>query len=96
MAKSKGEQPEGTISPGAPLPPADWITVDELAAHLRIPRTTAYDFVHRHKLPFIKIGKHIRIQKDVVVQLLSELAAGAGQDKGAQASNRESVPSGPA
>lgn len=51
------------------LPDADWITVSELAAYLRIPRSTAHLLVDRGEVPHIRVGRHIRIPREAVLRL---------------------------
>lgn len=44
--------------------PAVWLTVEEVAAVLRIPLSTVYELVRRGEIRSIKIGKHRRIRRD--------------------------------
>jgi len=39
------------------------LTIDELSAYLKISRFTIYDWVYRKKVPFIKLGRHLRFQE---------------------------------
>ena len=53
------------------------LTVDELAALLRVDRKTAYEAIQRGEIPGIRrIGKAIRVARDAVLRWLAE-----GQDR---------------
>lgn len=39
------------------------LTIDELAAYLRIPKSTLYKLAREGKVPSNKIGRHWRFQK---------------------------------
>lgn len=40
------------------------MTVAEVAAYLRIGRTTAYELIKNGKIPSVKIGRQIRVFRD--------------------------------
>ena len=39
------------------------LTVDEVAALLRVDRKTVYEAVHRRQIPHVRVGRAIRIQR---------------------------------
>lgn len=58
---------EATLSAAAKkVPNGPFITVDELAAYLRIPRSTAYLLVQRGEVPHFRAGRHIRIPRSAL------------------------------
>jgi excisionase family DNA binding protein len=46
------------------VPDAEWLTVDEFAALLRMPRSSVYEAVSRGRLEHRRVGKSIRIHRD--------------------------------
>lgn len=42
------------------------ITVEELAAYLKIPKSTIYKLVREGKIPSQKIGRHWRFRKEAI------------------------------
>lgn len=44
----------------------EFLTVDEIAERWRVSRMTIYRMVESNELPHLKIGRSIRIRKDVV------------------------------
>jgi excisionase family DNA binding protein len=42
---------------------AIWLTVEEVAAALRVPRSTVYEHVRRGAIPARRIGRHLRIHR---------------------------------
>jgi len=43
-----------------------FMTVDEVAAYLRLPTSTVYHFAQKKVLPGFKIGKHWRFKKSSI------------------------------
>lgn len=53
--------------------PSDVITVDELAARLRVSRLTLYAMIQQRKVPgVIRVGRVIRISKAAIEKWLAE------------------------
>ncbi len=52
--------------------PSDVLTIDELAAYLKISKSTLYKLVREGKIPSQKIGKHWRFRKGAIDQWLEE------------------------
>jgi excisionase family DNA binding protein len=52
--------------------PSDVLTIDELAAYLKISKSTLYKLVREGKIPSQKIGKHWRFRKSAIDQWLEE------------------------
>ncbi|HQP25534.1 MAG TPA: helix-turn-helix domain-containing protein [Smithellaceae bacterium] len=50
----------------------DVLTIDELAAYLKISKSTLYKLVREGKIPSQKIGKHWRFIKGAIDQWLAE------------------------
>ena len=53
----------------------DVLTIDELAAYLKIPRSTLYKLVREGRIPSQKIGRHWRFYKGAIDQWLAEIRA---------------------
>ena len=51
---------------------SDVLTIDELAAYLKISKSTLYKLVREGKIPSQKIGKHWRFRKGAIDQWLEE------------------------
>jgi len=51
---------------------SDVLTIDELAAYLKISKSTLYKLVREGKIPSQKIGKHWRFRKSAIDQWLEE------------------------
>jgi excisionase family DNA binding protein len=50
-----------------------WLTVPEVAAELRIPRSRAYELIQRGELPAVRIGERsIRVNRSELEQFLLE------------------------
>jgi len=47
-------------------------TIDELAAYLKIPKSTIYKIVREGKIPSQKIGRHWRFRKFTIDRWLEE------------------------
>jgi excisionase family DNA binding protein len=52
--------------------PGDVLTIDELAAYLKIPKSTLYKLVREGKIPSQKIGRHWRFRKVAIDRWLEE------------------------
>jgi excisionase family DNA binding protein len=50
----------------------DILTIDELAAYLKISKSTLYKLVREGKIPAQKIGRHWRFRKKVIDQWLEK------------------------
>lgn len=49
------------------------LTVDELAAQLRVPTSWVYD--HVREIPHLKLGRHVRFEQDAITAWLRERSA---------------------
>ena len=58
------------------LPSDDILTIDDLAAYLKISKSTLYKLVQAGKLPGQKVGKRLRFHKAVVDEWLGNSANG--------------------
>ena len=52
--------------------PGDVLTIAELAAYLKISKSTLYKLVREGKIPSQKIGKHWRFRKGAIDHWLEE------------------------
>ena len=52
--------------------PGDVLTIEELAAYLRIPKSTLYKLVREGKDPCQKVGRHWRFHKESIDRWLNE------------------------
>jgi excisionase family DNA binding protein len=55
--------------------PGGVLTIDELAAYLKIPKSTLYKLVREGKIPSQKIGRHWRFRKGAIDDWLEETPA---------------------
>lgn len=53
--------------------PGDVLTIEELAAYLKIPKSTLYKIVREGKIPSQKIGRHWRFRKRAIDHWLEEM-----------------------
>lgn len=52
--------------------PGDVLTIEELSAYLKIPKSTLYKLVRKGKVPCQKIGRHWRFRKEAIDRWLEE------------------------
>jgi len=52
--------------------PGDVLTIGELAAYLKIPKSTLYKLVREGRVPCQKIGRHWRFRKEAIDRWLEE------------------------
>ena len=52
--------------------PGDVLTIEELSAYLKIPRSTLYKLVREGRIPSQKIGRHWRFRKVAIDRWLDE------------------------
>ena len=52
--------------------PSEVMTVDELAAYLKIPKSTLYKLVREGKIPSQKVGRHLRFRKETIDRWLDQ------------------------
>lgn len=55
--------------------PGDVLTIEELAAYLKIPKSTLYKLVREGKIPSQKVGRHGRFQRGAIDRWLEETRA---------------------
>jgi excisionase family DNA binding protein len=55
--------------------PGDVLTIEELAAYLKIPKSTLYKLVREGKVPSQKVGRHWRFHKEAIDQWLGNREA---------------------
>jgi excisionase family DNA binding protein len=55
--------------------PGDVLTIEELSAYLKIPKSTLYKLVREGKVPCQKVGRHWRFRKEAIDRWLENLPA---------------------
>lgn len=55
--------------------PGDILTIEELSAYLKIPRSTLYKIVREGRIPSQKVGRHWRFRKEAIDRWLDETRA---------------------
>lgn len=55
--------------------PGEVLTIEELSAYLKIPRSTLYKLVREGRIPSQKIGRHWRFRKEAIDRWLDEVRA---------------------
>jgi excisionase family DNA binding protein len=60
----------------------DVLTIEELAAYLKIPKSTLYKLVREGKIPSQKIGRHWRFRKVAIDRWLEEVPANSPGSRG--------------
>jgi excisionase family DNA binding protein len=59
------------MAPGNEPEPANFVTVDEVARHLRVSKMTVYRLIHSGELRCVRIGRSFRIPADAVNEYLN-------------------------
>ncbi len=54
---------------------SDVLTIEELSAYLKIPKSTLYKVVREGKIPSQKVGRHWRFRKTAIDRWLEETRA---------------------
>jgi excisionase family DNA binding protein len=62
----------------------DVLTIEELAAYLKIPKSTLYKLVREGKIPSQKIGRHWRFRKGAIEHWLEDRHVRRPHSKGNQ------------
>ena len=52
--------------------PGQVLTIDELCAYLKIPKSTVYKLAQEGKIPCQKVGRHWRFRKETIDAWLDE------------------------
>lgn len=52
--------------------PGDVLTIEELSAYLKIPKSTLYKLIRESKVQCQKIGRHWRFRKETIDRWLEE------------------------
>ena len=55
--------------------PSEVLTIEELCAYLKVPRSTLYKVVREGKVPSQKVGRHWRFRKEGIDRWLDETPA---------------------
>ncbi len=69
--------------------PGDVLTIDELSAYLKIPKSTLYKLVREGKVPCQKIGRHWRFRKEAIDRWLEDLPAEASAQAGTDGDTKD-------
>jgi len=51
------------------------LTIDDLSTYLKIPKSTLYKLVREGKVPYQKIGRHLRFRRETIDQWLEKTQA---------------------
>lgn len=62
----------------------DVLTIEELSAYLKVPKSTLYKLVREGKLPSHKVGRHWRFRKEAIDRWLDETRAEKPDARGEQ------------
>ena len=62
--------------------PGDVLTIEELSAYLKIPRSTLYKLVREGRIPSQKVGRHWRFRKEAIDRWLDEMRAEKSKPEG--------------
>jgi excisionase family DNA binding protein len=58
------------------------LTIEKLAAYLKIPKSTLYKLVRERRIPSQKIGRHWRFRKEAIDRWLEEPRPGSPSPEG--------------
>ena len=64
------------------------LTIDELAAYLKIPKATLYKLAQESKIPGQKVGRHWRFRKETIDRWLDQEAISCGTKPGKRRGRR--------
>lgn len=53
-----------------PNPISTLLTIDELAAELRVSRGTLYNWIYQKKIPYVKVGRLVRFERSAIEKYL--------------------------
>lgn len=67
-----------------------FLTVNELATLLGVSTRTVYNLCWQNKIPYIKVGTHVRIHRDVVSTLVRGGTAGLAKPASPSSANTSS------
>ena len=62
--------------------PGDVLTIEEMSAYLKIPRSTLYKLVREGRIPSQKVGRHWRFRKETIDRWLDETRAEEPKSEG--------------
>jgi excisionase family DNA binding protein len=72
-SSTQGGHPAPTPAPAATLDPTPtnqamgWLTIDEAAALIRVPKSWLYERTRTNTIPHLKLGKYLRFDRDELV-----------------------------
>lgn len=72
-SSTQGGRPASTLIPAATLVPKPtnqamgWLTIDEAAALIRVPKSWLYERTRTNTIPHLKLGKYLRFNRDELV-----------------------------
>lgn len=50
------------------------MTVKEAAEYVRLPESTVYEYIRKHVIPALTIGRHVRIHKEELEKALEAMS----------------------
>jgi excisionase family DNA binding protein len=51
------------------------LTIEQVARHLNVPKSYAYELVRQHKLEAVRLGKYVWVAPDILAHYVATLAA---------------------
>ncbi|PKM97435.1 MAG: transcriptional regulator [Elusimicrobia bacterium HGW-Elusimicrobia-1] len=48
------------------------LTIDELTEYIAVPRGTIYNWVNQRKLPYVKIGRRVKFDKQDIDKIIDK------------------------
>ncbi|MEJ5301146.1 MAG: helix-turn-helix domain-containing protein [Thermodesulforhabdaceae bacterium] len=74
--------------------PGDVLTIEELSAYLKIPKSTLYKLFREDKVPCQKIGRHWRFPKVAIDRWLEKMPSDTKNQQDRQLGHTGSAPKG--
>jgi excisionase family DNA binding protein len=74
--------------------PSDVLSIEELSAYLKIPKSTLYKLVREGKVPCQKIGRHLRFRKEAIDRWLEGTHADTTNRQDGRFERTEGAPEG--
>ncbi len=58
-------------APPPPIEPGDLLTLEEVVAWLRVPRSWIYERTRKGQIPHLKLGKYLRFRRNALIAWLA-------------------------
>jgi excisionase family DNA binding protein len=63
---------QAILKPNEPNEPNELLTAEELAKHLKVPKTWVYEQARQKKLPTVQVGRYVRFDLKAVLAYLAK------------------------